>query len=766
MDTRESDDEREQPLIDAARRQARREADIATTPAGTAPCGPESAARTSPLAADSIPGYEIVRELHRGGQGVVYQALQKSTKRKVAVKVMREGPFAGPADRARFEHEVQILGQLKHPNIVAIHDSGEAAGQFFYVMDYIPGQALDAYMAAEQRTIIETLRLFSKICAAVNAAHLRGVIHRDLKPGNIRVDPDGEPHILDFGLAKTIGDGGRADVMTMTGQFVGSLPWASPEQAGGVPGQIDVRTDVYSLGVILYQMLTQRFPYEVTGNMRDVLDRIIKTAPARPSTLRRQINDEVETIVLKCLAKERERRYQSAGELGRDVGRYLAGEPIEAKRDSFAYVLRKQLRRYKLPAAVAVAFIVVVTVGFVTSLTFWRQSVADRERAEDSLAVTMAVNAFLAEMLATADPAIARGREITVVQVVDAAATRVDEGSLAAQPRVEAEVRRTIGGAYHGLGRYAAAERHLRKALDLLRRLFDQPHESVADTLHRLADVLRLQRVPGKTKEAEALLRDALAVDRAVYGDEHQNVATANHNLAAVLHGQQRLDEAEPLYLEALRIQRASGGDASQVADILNGLAQCLADQDKVDEAEARQREALALYVQVRDGDHLDVLLCQINLAHLLILKERYAEAEDLLLRPLEVYRRILPAGHPGLTRPLILLGLALLRQARATEAEPLLRECLEIRQAGLPDGHWLVGNTQSVLGECLAAQQRFAEAEALLLDAYQMMIGRPEDAAPLPRQRETLQRIVRLYEGWGNAEEAEKWRQKLRGAR
>ncbi|MHC4611415.1 MAG: serine/threonine protein kinase, partial [Planctomycetota bacterium] len=316
------------------------------------------------LPSDSFRGYTIVREAHRGGQGVVYQAIQKGTKRKVAIKVMKEGPFAGPTDKARFEREVLVLGQLNHPNIVAIHDSGSAAGSFYYVMDYVSGRPLDVHMASDHRSIDDTLRLFAKICEAVSAAHLRGVIHRDLKPSNIRIDAEGKPHVLDFGLAKvatgTVTNASQPQVMTMTGQFVGSLPWASPEQAEGAPGKIDVRTDVYSLGVVLYQMLTGKFPYAVVGNMRDVLDRIMKAEPARPSTVRKQINDEVETIVLKCLAKERERRYQTAGELGRDVVRYLAGEPIEAKRDSAMYVLRKQVGKHRVPLGVAVGFLLLL----------------------------------------------------------------------------------------------------------------------------------------------------------------------------------------------------------------------------------------------------------------------------------------------------------------------------------------------------------------------------------------------------------------------
>jgi len=330
----------------------------------------------------SLPGYEIIRELHRGGQGVVYQALQHGTRRTVAIKVMREGPLATRREKARFDREVEVLSQLNHPNIVTIYESGKAGGCFHYVMDYIEGEALDEWMARGPHSIEETLRLFVKICDAVNAAHLRGVIHRDLKPSNIRIDGNGEPHILDFGLAKVSSEDAQTEAVTITGQFLGSLPWASPEQAEGALDRIDVRTDVYSLGVILYQMLTDRFPYTVVGTMREVLDNILKAEPAKPSAFCRQINDEVETIVLKCLSKERERRYQIAGELARDIRHYLQGEPIEAKRDSTLYVLRKTLHRYRAQAGVAAGFVLLLMASLlVTSSLYVRAEKAGRAEA-------------------------------------------------------------------------------------------------------------------------------------------------------------------------------------------------------------------------------------------------------------------------------------------------------------------------------------------------------------------------------------------------
>lgn len=391
--------------------------------------------------------YEMIAEVHQGAQGIVYRALQKSTGRQVAIKVMKDGPFANRLERARFDREVRILAALKHPNIVAIHDSGLTRGHFFFVMDYIAGQPLDVWMTVARYSPREMLTLFAKVCDAVNAAHLRGIIHRDLKPANIRVDASGEPHILDFGVAKTTGDdlrGGASRFMTITGQFIGSLPWASPEQAEGVPEQVDLRSDVYSLGVILYHMLTGRFPYEVTGTIRQVLERISTAEPIRPSSLQPCIDREIETIVLKCLSREPGRRYQTASELARDLRHYLAGEPIEALPHSVGYILRKLWRRYRLRMSFAIAMVVVVLVALVASLTFWKHALSERDRAQaaeraSEVHLKQAVNNLrLAEQLST-EARLARDAERMQRDLADSRAAEAD----AAQRLAEQERDRT-----------------------------------------------------------------------------------------------------------------------------------------------------------------------------------------------------------------------------------------------------------------------------------------------------------------------------------
>ncbi len=363
---------------------------------------PGSDVPTTTAPSVEVPGYTVLKELGRGGQAVVFLALQLSTGRKVAVKVTYEGPLADERSQARFNREVRALAALQHPNIVAILDTGRTAdGNRYIAMDYIAGCSLDEYMKYRHKKDptdpSKLLRMFLKICGAMNVAHSQSIIHRDLKPTNIRVDERGEPHILDFGLARTMMDRfivGSDRPVSITGEFLGSIPWCSPEQAEGNPDKIDIRTDVYSLGVILYQMITGgHFPYEVVGNIRDVLNNILTAAPTPPSKaahsfLSKQprasqalprhgpsiVNEALEKVVLKALAKKPEQRYQSAGEFGRDIANYLAGErtgsrEVAVRKDADKPVAR---RSGLLVATVCVVAGMLVCAAGYAGWRFWR----------------------------------------------------------------------------------------------------------------------------------------------------------------------------------------------------------------------------------------------------------------------------------------------------------------------------------------------------------------------------------------------------------
>jgi serine/threonine protein kinase/Tfp pilus assembly protein PilF len=671
---------------------------------------------------DVFASYKLVRELHRGGQGVVYLAMQQSTRRKVAIKVMREGPFGGPRDKARFEREVHILGQLKHPNIVAIHECGIVAGNDYFVMDYVSGQPLDEYVRHHRLSLRQTLELFAGICRAVNAAHIRGIIHRDLKPSNIRIDTEGNPYVLDFGLAKSLAGDSEADMITITGQFVGSLPWASPEQAEAAPSKIDIRTDVYSLGVILYQMLTGKLPYEVSGSVSDALSNIRNAAPARPSTIHKWINNEVETIVLKCMAKERERRYQTAGEVDRDVQHYLNGEPIEAKRDSAWYLLSKTLRRYRGRAATAAAGLVML-IAFAASMTFAYSRVAEEARKSRLVA------GFLDGILTSVDPDVARQGFDTPLhaalrETLDNAASRIDE--LEREPDVQARVRTTIGRVYMNLGLYPGAAEQFRAALAANRQLHGDNDAATAETMHLLGAALK---ETAAHQEAERYYQDALALRRALFGDDSLPVADTLNGLGQLHFVQRDYEAAEPLLRAALEIRR-DRADARDVATSAANLGSLLRDQQRLAEAEPLLREALEMRLGLYGEAHFHSVVSMNKLALLLRQHGNIAEARTLFERALELRRRLVGHNHPHVGASLNNLGLVLLDEGLYPEAARCFAEATEIWRATLAPDDPRVGRSLVNHAVCLRRAGEFESAVAICRQALDNLPPDSPDAA------------------------------------
>ena len=465
--------------------------------------GPGAVAR----AAASVPelvfaGYKILGELPRGGQAVVYKAIHLATKTKVALKVLLPSLLPSARARRNFEREAELIATLDHPNIVKIRDSGITHGQYFFTMEYVRGEPLEKYVGSGNLSFRERILLFKKVCAAVAYAHQRGIMHRDLKSNNILVDDRGEPHILDFGLAKVAGGlGGSAndgDMPTMTGQWSGSLQYMSPEQASGRPDLLDVRTDVFSLGVILYRMCTGRFPFEFSGTLINCLENIQKADPIKPSGIARRIDRDLETILLTALAKDLTRRYQSAFDLQNDIDNWLDQRPIRVRSSSTTYLLRKILAKHRYATAVVVLlFLIVIGFACVTYDLFLtaRESQLRSEAAADQLAVEVTSKVALARqvMFSLFLEAWHAGRDKRAVGIANALRSensREFRGVaflLDARPLVEKEERlRRLLVKHPGFVEFIVAEHHLKKgyqeqAIAAYRRSSDATIRSVEE---------------------------------------------------------------------------------------------------------------------------------------------------------------------------------------------------------------------------------------------------------------------------------------------
>jgi serine/threonine protein kinase len=752
----------------------------------------------------TIGHYRILEVLGSGGMGVVYKAEQREPMhRLVALKVIKLGMDTEQVV-ARFESERQALAMMSHPNVAQVYDAGMTeTGRPYFVMEYVGGEPITTYCDRHGLDTRQRLELFCQACEAVQHAHQKAIVHRDIKPGNILVTSrEGKAlvKVIDFGVAKATSQKlTERTLFTETGQLIGTPEYMSPEQADpGASGDVDTRTDIYSLGVVLYELLSGSLPFDpktLRSAGYNEIQRIIREVdPPRPSTrlsnrgstavevarrrqthvadLTRQLRNELEWIPLKAMRKDRAERYRAAAELMDDIRAYLSNRPLRAAPESTAYRLRKFVRRNKRGVAASAAMFLLLIAGICT--TTWQAIRATRARAEadDQRAQAEAVNRFLTEdLLLSASPEVARGKQVTVAEAVDRAATAVAQ-RFRERPLIEAAVRSTLSEVYDTLGLIEPAQVQARASLELIRGSLGKDH---VHTLIAEHEVARLLSVSGKAADAERALRDLLSRAQRIAGPEHPLTLNVNVALAMTLRQQNRFDEAEPLYRKGLDdTRRVHGAQSRQAAQAANSLALLLHQQKKLAEAEPLYRESLELYAALLGRDHPGYLVCANNLASLLQDAGKLTEAEPMLRQVLAERKRVLGDEHPGTYMTINNLGHNLSMQSRHAEAEPLYREALAGRARALGEDHPETLQSVHNLAMLLEQMNRLEEAEPLArravekrravvgptnpvtigsiagLSAILEKSGRPADAEPLLAeicQPETLAKMIPSYQ-------------------
>lgn len=713
--------------------------------------------------------WRVTSHLADGGMGTVYRGERADGQyeQPVAIKLLSPA-FASPDARTRLAQERQILARLAHPHIARLLDGGDTAdGVPYLVMEFVDGLPIDRWCRERALAVPERMRLFTQVCRAVDHAHRNLVVHRDLKPSNILVDAEGAPRLLDFGIAKlTEADAG----VTASGQRLLTPTHASPEQITG--GAITTASDIYALGVLLYDLLTGRLPHEqATGNAAALARAIVETEPPRPSTavstaadsaareaqlqrrggaltperLARELQGDLDNIVLMALRKEPERRYASAAELAEDIERYLAHLPVRARADTFAYRSAKFLRRHPVAAPVSALAVVLALAGTVAFT--WRLA-DERDRALAAERRANRAAGFTASVLERTGALSEADRQVSVKELLARAAERVPR-ELEGEPAVATRMRLALASAQSSWGEYEASMKlleealaeteqrgaaadddraeilllmgtvthdqgqlevslgHARQAEALLRRL--GPPERHARALSDVALSLNALR---RRSEAEPVFREALALQRQAHGGDHGDIAWTLNNLAWCLHAMGRLDEAEPLYEEALAMQQRLGIAVAETAQTRNNLAGVHYDRGDLERAGREWAEVLAQYESVfGKGGHAAVARGQNMVALVAIDRGRFAEAEPLTAEALATNRKLFGERHRWTVTTMQTRATNLLGLGRLDEAEALYRRAQALRRELLPPAH--AEHVGPLLGLARLALLRGRPAEA-----------------------------------------------------
>ena len=731
-----------------------------------------------PSRAGQIVGaYKIESEIGRGGMGAVYLASRadEAFDKKVAIKLIKRG-FDTDEIVRRFRHERQILAGLEHPNITRLLDGGSTEdGMPFLVMDYVDGRPLNKFADERKLTVANRLEIFLQICSAVSYAHQSLVIHRDLKPSNILVTDDGVPKLLDFGIAKLTEAGDRDEhtlEKTINAFHALTPEYASPEQVGGMV--VTTASDIYSLGVILYELLTGHRPYTFKGRTAQEVSRVITdTVPTKPSSICRlrglkvdvqnpqavvrTLQGDLDNIILMAMRREVDRRYSSVEQFAADIRRYLEGLPVIAREDTFGYRASKFIKRNKAGVAAGAGIAASLIGGLIAASRQAKIAAKQRDRARAEARKAEKINHFLQRMLSSADPRVA-GRDLRVTDTLRMAAESVTT-EFARQPEIAADLNTTIGLTYLGLGDLPAAEHHLKSALETRLELFPRRSVETAISFQNYGRVLELK---GDLKRAEPFLREALstlielkgendidvanaldslgylkglegdsevsiemhtkelAIRRTVHGSDHPTVAGAIAKIANIYAIMGKHELSEPLHREALRIFRqAYGSEHPDIALTMINLVRSILPR-RPDEAEQLSRDVLVMRLKLLGDEHPDAAWARYNLGHVLVAREKLDEAESVVQGIIAKRGPNLPDEHPVVSSTYLLLGRISLARGDVENALRAFEICLEFRQKTLPAGHWLIATTESFVGECWVRLGDVSAGRQLLRESYE----------------------------------------------
>jgi eukaryotic-like serine/threonine-protein kinase len=714
---------------------------VSAPPASTAPAPPSRAPKW-------IGPYEVVDVLGAGGMGTVYLARQREPlERLVAVKLIRD-EVLDERRALRFDTERRTLARMSHPNIAQVFAAGTTPGGEPYIaMEHVPGEWITAYCDKRRLAIPERVRLLAEVCRGVQHLHQKSVLHRDLKPSNILVmEEQGRPlpKIIDFGIAKAI-DRPRRDGEGITQQHVVGTPgYIAPEMllAAEGEGDQDTRSDVYSLGLVLFALLVGELPFRRDGrSMVETLRRITEEDPptlrerwrqidaadretiaadraTTPAALERRLAHDLEWIVAKAIARQRDDRYASAAELASDLERHLAHEPVVAGPPRALYRLRKLVRRHRAAAAAALLVTLALVAGLAARTVEARRAnreaaraSAEAARANREAAAAHEVSDFLTELFKVSDPSEARGNSITAREILDRGAERI-RGGLAGQPLTQARLMNTMGSVYSSLGLHDAARPLVEEGLALRRRLLPADDPELIESIARLSVVATEQ---GKFGEAEALTREALAASVRRFGAGSAEASQRTTRLAVLLHNRGRLDESIEVQKRALAIADALGPPDESYLTGLNNLGSLYLDSGRLKEAEPVIRRTLALREKLLGPEDPLVAQSLSNLALLMMNTERVAEAKPLIERAVAIREKVLGPEHPNLVWSLRLLGEVYRAQKSYDRALAIFERCLRIQEKALGPDHPFTALTLEALGNLHRDRGDLARARAYL---------------------------------------------------